>query len=115
MNKALIVLTISILCAGCTNQHTEVTKSGLSQAFILNSSPTFQGYYYQGSDATHHYFRSQWRYGRDKFFKVSIKDLTLSRIQNRDGNEVRLSLFSSGGSAPVLFEINRRKIYQNAD
>ncbi len=43
--------------------------------FELNSSPTFKGYYYQGSDEFYHYFISKWTISKDRYFKLRIKDL----------------------------------------
>ncbi|MFA6816571.1 MAG: hypothetical protein WCS73_09790 [Lentisphaeria bacterium] len=112
MRKLLFIIASLLLLVGCNGKYTEVAKTDLRQAFILNSSPTFQGYYYEGSDTTHHYFRSQWKYGRDKYFKVAIKDLTLSKTQDLNKNEIRVYVISLGETAQVLFEIDGHKVYK---
>ena len=71
----LLILVIGLF--GCYN-YKEIKNEDLKSAFILNSSPTFKGYYYSGSDSTYHYFICKWDYRRDKYFKIAIKNLKVS-------------------------------------
>ena len=51
----------------------------LNQLFNVNSSPTFLGYDYLGSDASHHYFVAKWQYEGDSRFKVKTGDLVVNK------------------------------------
>ena len=54
------------------------SKTNLNQLFIVNSSPTFLGYDYLGSDASHHYFVAKRKFARDDRFKVKTVDLVVN-------------------------------------
>ncbi len=69
--------------------------SDLQSAFILNSSPTFKGYFFQGSDDEHHYFISKWDHKSDKYFKIYKKDLSVYFPMRFKFGEIRISLHSS--------------------
>ena len=78
--KAILALAlIAVTLAGCIHDFAEVNRSQLNQAFIINSSPTFLGYDYIGSDASYHYFVSKWKCGTDKRFKVHTSDLGVNQ------------------------------------
>ena len=115
MKKTLFVLAFSLLVTGCIKEYTEITEADISHAFIMNSSPTFQGYYYLGSDAAYHYFRSKWKYGHDKYFKIAVKNLTLSITQPLNKNEIRIYRIPPDTKAQVLFRTSSFKIYINRD
>lgn len=53
-------------------------KTNLNQLFTIHSSPTFLGYDYLGSDASHHYFVAKWKFARDNRFKVKTVDLVVN-------------------------------------
>ena len=55
------------------------SKTNLNQLFIVNSSPTFLGYDYLGSDASHHYFVAKRKFARDDRFKVKTADLIVKK------------------------------------
>jgi hypothetical protein len=55
------------------------SKINLNQLFIVNSSLTFLGYDYLGSDASHHYFVAKWQYEGDSRFKVKTGDLVVNK------------------------------------
>jgi hypothetical protein len=79
--KAKLAAVFIVAClTGCARDFTEVKSSQLNQAFTINSSPTFLGYDYIGSDASHHYFVAKWKYQADKRFKVSSSDLAMSKL-----------------------------------
>lgn len=79
MNTIVLTTVLASLLTGGTKDYQEVKKADLPHAFIVNSSPTFQGYWYQGSDASYHYFTSKWKYGADKRFKITKTDLAVTR------------------------------------
>ena len=80
MKAILVVALIAVCLTGCTHDYVEINTSQLGQAFILNSSPTFLGYDYIGSDKSYHYFVAKWKYGADKRFKVSTTDLVVNKV-----------------------------------
>jgi hypothetical protein len=88
----LLILVIGLF--GCYN-YKEIKSEDLKNAFILNSSPTFKGYYYKGSDSTYHYFISKWDFRRDKYFKIEKMNLKVSHpFKFTKGNkELKLDLF----------------------
>ena len=96
--KTIVLLAFSAcLLTGCTKDYHEVKKADLPQAFIVNSSPTFQGYWYQGSDASYHYFTSKWKSGADKRFKINKTDLAVSRVTTFGQQGCRVFLFEPEG------------------
>ncbi len=74
-----------------------VNDDELGQAFIINSSPTFMGYYYHGSDSEYNYFVSKWTTG-DKYFKINIDKLTIKNelMFNKGESELRIDLIGIG-------------------
>jgi len=84
---------MSCILMGCTTDFTEVKESGLNQAFILNSSPTFLGYFYLGSDKTYHYFVSKWKYERDRRFKVPKSYLAVKSEKPFGQKDVQIFTF----------------------
>ncbi len=86
------VLMALIVCAlaGCTKDYHEVKKADLNFAFIGNSSGTFKGYYYQGSDAHFHYFISKWQFGKDRRFKIRKDDLEVTAEHPHGHGEARV-------------------------
>lgn len=79
MKAMLAIAVIAVSLTGCNPDFTEVSRSQLNQAFLINSSPTFLGYDYLGSDASNHYFVAKWKYQRDSRFKVNITDLVVNK------------------------------------
>lgn len=67
-------------------------------AFGANSSPTFKGYFYQGSDEEFHYFIEKWKFESDQFFKFKTEDLKLSILFNFGEKEIRTDRFQFDGS-----------------
>ncbi|MDH7445859.1 hypothetical protein [Aquimarina sp. 2201CG14-23] len=62
-------------------------------AFIINSSSNFVGYYYKGSDAHFHYFVSRWDFLKDRFFKLKQEDLEVNQQFNFGTEELRVDFF----------------------
>lgn len=94
--KRLIGILIIILIgvAGCNN-YKEVKNEDLKSAFIFNSSSTFKGYFYGGTDKYYHYFVSKWDFQRDNYFKLPVDKLTIKNIYKFDPKikELKIELF----------------------
>ena len=80
MGKAFAEALIALGLTGCADDFAAAdgSKTNLNQLFIVNSSPTFLGYDYVGSDASHHYFVAKVKYARDSKFKVKTVDLVVN-------------------------------------
>jgi len=94
MKKILLILRITIGLVSFHN-YTEVKNEELKNAFRMNSSPTFKGYFYQGSDNAFHYFSSQWVVGKDKYFKIPVNQLkVLEKLKfGKHKGELRIDVF----------------------
>jgi hypothetical protein len=88
----LLILVIGLF--GCYN-YKEIKNEDLKSAFILNSSPTFKGYFYKGSDSAYHYFISKWDFQKYKYFKIAVGNLEVSyRFKFIKGKkELKIDLF----------------------
>jgi hypothetical protein len=89
-----LLLVVAIGLTSC-DSYKEIKNEDLRRAFILNSSPTFKGYYYKGSDSAFHYFISKWDFQKDKYFKISIAKLKVIKDFKFNANnvELRIGLF----------------------
>ena len=94
-----IVFTVFAACLliGCTKDYTEVKQAELDRALIQNSSPTFNGYFYLGSDDTYHYFVGKWKYGQDRYFKTPKIDLPISGETPFGQREIQVFPFKPTG------------------
>ena len=95
MKSLLVVLLVAVTgLANCDN-YKEVKGEELKSAFILNSSPTFKGYFFIGSDSDFHYFVSKWDFQEDKCFKIAIEKLKVFKDfkLNSNNKEMRIDLF----------------------
>lgn len=88
------LITAIISLTSCDN-YKEIKNEDLKSAFILNSSATFKGYYYKGSDNDYHYFVSKWDFQKDKYFKLSLNKFTIRDNYKFDfsNRELRVDLF----------------------
>ncbi len=82
--KIQVMLAVALIALGLTGRAdnfgaADGTKTDLNQFFKINSSPTFLGYDYLGSDATHHYFVAKWKFAKDDQFKVKTADLVVKK------------------------------------
>jgi hypothetical protein len=86
---------ISYSIKGNKEKYEEIKKGNLARAFIGNSSPTFKGYFYMGSDNSFHYFQSRWDFQKDKYFKIAVNSLkVISPFDyKKDGKELKIDLF----------------------
>ena len=93
--RALIAGIISL--TNCVN-YKEIKNKDLKSAFTLNSSATFKGYYYKGSDNDYHYFVSKWNFQKDQYFKLPLNKFTIAnnRKFGLGDIELRIDLFKEG-------------------
>ena len=103
MKLALNIILLAFVLTGCRSNFAEIKESELNQAFILNSSPTFQGYYYLGSDESYHYFTGRWEYGRDKQFKIYKPDMVVFKEEPYGRTEIKIYQFKPKDFASELF------------
>lgn len=108
----LLSLLLSLLLAGCGDSgYTQVSQKEMGGVFIMNSSPTFQGYYYEGSDRDFHYFTSRWKYESDRKVKIRKSDLKIAEEFDFGSQELGLTVLNASNSGPVFCEIEDRPIY----
>jgi hypothetical protein len=72
--KIIIPVLLTVLIVSCNRPYERINTDEVQSAFILNSSPTFKGYYYQGTDNEFHYFVSKWDLKKDILFKLKKED-----------------------------------------
>ncbi|GEM_PF-3814050 len=90
MKRLLLLIGMLFLLYGCASDFKEIRKTAVSRAFILNSSDTFSGYYYLGSDSTYHYFLSKWKFGPDEKFKIRKTEMLVNGEIPFDSKEIRI-------------------------
>ncbi len=97
MNKAML-LTFFIF-TGCS-KYKIITNEELQQAFVINSSANFKGYFYNGTDKEFHYFTSKWSYITDKHFKISSENMEIDKqyIFSFEKTELEISLSTRDNS-----------------
>ncbi|PID26898.1 MAG: hypothetical protein CR982_08225 [Candidatus Cloacimonadota bacterium] len=94
MKKFLIILFILLNINSCkSDKYNLIEKYNLSGAFIMNSSKTFKGYFYMGTDSEYHYFQSRWVFEKDKYFKIRKNDLIVNEPFEYKTKELRISIF----------------------
>ena len=94
----LIIVAICLMsCGKYRGNYKVVRKEEIKAAFILNSSPTFKGYFYKGSDFSFHYFVSRWYLQKDKYFKIDSKWLKINYNFKfkKDDKEIRIDVIES--------------------
>ncbi len=95
MKKLFGLLLLAITGLTSCDNYEEIKNENLRDAFILNSSPTFKGYFYKGTDSTYHYFVSKWDFQKDRYFKICISRLKVINpfIFNTGDKGLRIDLF----------------------
>lgn len=94
MKLTLGLITI-LLFLSCT-KYKVINEADIEKAFILNSSPTFKGYYYQGSDKSYHYFAGKWDFQRDEHFKIPLNRLKVGDIFNvQQKKEIKIDVLEN--------------------
>lgn len=93
--KKLQIVLFAIGLLACS-RYQAMENEQIRNAFALNSSPTFKGYFYEGSDQEYHYFISKWDYEKDAYFKIPISELNISPDFKFDKgqNELRVDLIA---------------------
>jgi spore coat polysaccharide biosynthesis protein SpsF (cytidylyltransferase family) len=95
MKKSIAILILTLSCLASCDNYKELKNEEFKTAFILNSSATFKGYYYKGSDNEYHYFESKWDLRKDKDFKIPVEKFVIEnnyKFKFGDG-ELRIDLF----------------------
>ena len=64
-------------------------------AFIINSSTNFEGYYYKGSDKEFHYFISRWDFLKDRYFKLKKDKLKVNQQFKFGKKELKIDFFDN--------------------
>ncbi|WP_299255915.1 hypothetical protein [uncultured Aquimarina sp.] len=93
--KIILLLFLSAILFSCSKSYKLIEKNKIQGVFILNSSPTFKGYYYQGTDSEFHYFSSKWELKKDMLFKLRKEDLLIKEPYDFEMNEIRFDLFKT--------------------
>ncbi len=114
MKKILGILLIIIGLASCRD-YTELKNEELKSAFIMNSSPTFKGYFYEGTDNSFHYFSSRWTIGNDIFFKIPVNKLKVSDKFEFERNKTELRIDVLENNKPEFAENEYCKLYVVTD
>jgi hypothetical protein len=96
--KRLLGLLITLIALTSCNEYKEIKNEEIGNAFILNSSPTFKGYFYKGSDNDYSYFVSKWDIENDRYFKIPKDRLTIKENLkfNKDDKELQIDLIENG-------------------
>ena len=105
-------MLLFLMVACDENGYIEVQKNDLDDVFIINSSPTFEGYFYEGSDQEFHYFTSRWKYGGDRKVKIAKINLLVAKEFDFGSNELGLTVLSLPNPGPVFCEIEGRPVYE---
>lgn len=106
-----ILLLLIVFSFSCKNESCELIEGDdISFAFKLNSSPSFKGYFYLGSDEDFHYFIERWNYERDKTFKFRLEDLTMYKTFKYKQNEIQADRIRLEGSVEIAYT-NYYKLY----
>ena len=101
MKSLLVLLLVTVIGLINCDNYKEVKGEELKSAFILNSSPTFKGYFFIGSDSDFHYFVSKWDFQKVQCFKIAIGKLKVfNDFKLNSGNkELRIDLFKENNGA----------------
>lgn len=103
MKKIVFTILCCAFLQACSEKYTEIPQSELKGAFIVNSSPTFEGYFYEGSDEEFHYFVSRWKVEGDRHFKIATDHLDVANEQPSGEASLRLFLFQPEGKTYQAF------------
>lgn len=84
-------------------RYKEIKENEVKTAFVLNSSPAFKGYYYQGSDHAYHYFVGKWKFTSNNYFKIPINRLEVTKKHQFEFGDHELQLAYSNTHSEALF------------
>jgi hypothetical protein len=105
----LIIISLFLLIS--CSKYKIIDETDLQGAFIINSSPTFEGYYYKGSDTNYHYFVSKWEFRRDKYFKIPMNRLNVIKVLNVQEQKREIKIDILENSNKVFAENEYCKLY----
>ena len=92
INYILISVLIFVSCSN--NEYVLIPKGDIKSAFILNSSSTFKGYYYDGTKEGFHFFHSKWDITKDKYFKLEQGTIKIFTPFKLGSNSTRITLLN---------------------
>jgi len=107
------LLILLLLMVGCDESgYTEVQKNDLDTVFVIHSSPTFEGYFYEGSDQDFHYFSSRWKYEGDRKVKIAKSGLEVAKEFDLGSDELGLTILNIPNPGSIFCEIEGRPVYE---
>ena len=96
MKTILITLLVLLNVNSChSDKYMLIENEDLKSAFIINSSPTFKGYFYKGTDSIYHYFESRLDLQKDRYFKIRKADLRVNEPFDFDTKKLRIDLYDN--------------------
>ncbi len=94
-SKLILPLLFDLALSSCTTPIETIDQVKVENAFVVNSSPTFKGYFYNGSDSEYHYFITKWDWKKDNYFRLEKKDLIVNQEYQFETKELRIDLFET--------------------
>ena len=84
----MLILSFSLY----TPSYKTIDSNQVKTAFIINSSPTFKGYHYQGSDEEYHYFITKWDWTMNDYFRLKKEDLEIDTMYEFKTRELKIDV-----------------------
>lgn len=110
MKTILISIFFLLNLNSCnSDKYKLIEKYDLKSAFIINSSPTFKGYFYMGTDSNYHFFQSRWNLQKDRYFKIRKTDLKVNEPFDLSTKELRIDLYDN--TKTIFGENDYYKLY----
>jgi len=78
----------------CSGSYDTLDSHQIEDAFIMNSSATFEGYFYKGTDNKFHYFVSKWLL-KNRCFKLSKEELDIITPFKFGDQELRIDVWET--------------------
>ncbi|TPN84745.1 hypothetical protein [Aquimarina algicola] len=92
----VMLLAVLIGTTSCgTSDYKIINSSDVKHTFILNSSKSFRGYFYKGSDQDYHYFASKWDFESDNLFKMKKEDLKIESTYQFGKKETEIDIIAT--------------------
>jgi hypothetical protein len=111
MQYIFAFLFVTVIGLTSCDSYKEIKGEDLKNAFILNSSPTFKGYYFKGSDSAFHYFVSKWDFKKDRYFKIASGNMKVIRDFKFNTGSKELMISLSEENSEEFAENNFYKLY----
>ena len=93
--KTLICAILLLTLTACEDRYEIIDQTELVHTFIVNSSPNFKGYFYEGSDSEFHFFSARWDFWANNHFKVNKGTLKLKPVLARGVKEIRVDVIQT--------------------